>query len=122
MRVEQADTDYHISLTESDLRKTCSRTKVPWSIFPQHPPLSAPYTDSSGKPSEAELVATNDYNILHSPQAHDLIAVGFDQFGLFAHVFTNLLVDLHEGKKGFLVTRYDGHEAKIWIRQDEGQP
>ncbi len=119
MKVEQIDTDYDVFLTERDLRQTCSRTSVPWSVFPQHPPVSAKYIDNRGEAKELELEATNDYMILRDPQSHDDIFFDMDEFGPVVRVFTNLLMDLLEGEQDFLVTRYDGHEAKIWIRKDE---
>jgi len=117
MRVEQDDTDYYVFLTDADLKKICSRTKVPWSVFPQHPPISAKYRDNRDKMAEMELAATNDQMILSDPLSHDDIFCDFDKLGPVVRVFTNLLFDLFEGISDHLVTRYRG-EAKIWIMKE----
>jgi len=118
MRVEKVDTDYYVHLSEADIKKTISKERVPWSVFPQHPAISARVESLNACKEELlELVCTVAQDELSHPQTHDNIYFGRDDRGPIVHVFYPLLFSLLSERE-FLVTRYDGYEAKIWIRRD----
>ena len=119
MRVIKIDTDYDVYLTPEDIDKVVRRGPVLWSLFPQYPAISAIVECEQPLNEELELVATRDYDELHHPQTYDGIYFGRDDKGPIIHVYVPLLASLLSERE-FLVTRYDGFEAKIWIRKVYG--
>lgn len=120
MRAERSDADYMVYLSPEDLRRAASH-EIGLFTF-EHPTLFCTINGTPPRPNKEMLAfcCTNAHDIVFHPEAHDRILVVWDETGATVYTFTNDIIDLLEGERKQLVTRYDGHTNKVWvIREDE---
>lgn len=86
--------------------------------------ISAQVLTDEQKPEWACLVSTRLADILFDPNEsyrRDLV-MKWEKFndrdgGAFLYVFAPRLWEIYLGKKDYVMTRYDGHTNKVWIRK-----
>ncbi len=112
--------DYDIDLTSEGAKVITTRRMfskdMPTMDFM---PINAVVDSDEGRKEVLQIRTTRDYDVLHDTNCHDGIFLMRDKEGPIVIVATWLIGQLMAGEREFLVTRYDGHTNKIWIRMQE---
>lgn len=120
MRAEKEDQDYHIYLTPEEIAKLGSYGKDPVGN-PAFEPLSALVEKSGSEPNQERMnvMCTRSATVLWDARTHDNIYFEQDGLGILVMIYPPVLSQVLD--RGFAVTRYDGHENKIWVRRDDSE-
>lgn len=117
MIVEKRDTDYYVRLTSQEIDFLASPSIK---RMPTQTQLNAHVIGSFPQES-LNIACTVDSTVLRNEKTNDGVYFDRDEDGPIVRTHPFPLKELAY-ERDFIVTRYDGHEAKIWIRKDDDQP
>ena len=108
--------DYNIYLTPEGVKKLCQRARYSFT-YPFN--LHAHVIADEGPDEIIQFGLTRCATTLSDPKCHNKIYFDRDEIGPIVLVAAWLVDRLAAKELPFIMTRYDGHTNKIWIRVEE---
>ncbi|HLA03929.1 MAG: hypothetical protein A3C27_00030 [Candidatus Levybacteria bacterium RIFCSPHIGHO2_02_FULL_39_36] len=121
MRAEKKDQDYTIYLSREEIMKLGERNGTYPLGNNGFEPLSVLVEKSGSEPNQERMnvMCTRSATVLWDARTHDNIYFKKDGLEILVMIYPPVLSQVLD--RGFAVTRYDGHENKIWIRRDDSE-